>query len=177
MEVSLNKESYALVEKLAYKFAYSTTSIKYDEYVNNGLDGLIRAINTYKDNSDTAFSTYATTCILNAMRTSKKKQERLDLVQDENVVIENLDTLMVETGDDNMVDVVKDTILKANKNNKRNADVFMLNIGLVDAPMDYKELSAKFNVTTERIRQICVNTRRTIKNDKEASGLLYSFVG
>lgn len=177
MKAEMTKESYALVEELAYKFAYSTTSLAYDEYVSRGLDGLIKAIASYKDDCGTAFKTYATTCIVNAMRTSKKKQERFDLVQDENILVENLDTLFTEMGDDNMVDVTKKVILKANKNNERNTEMFMLNIGLVDAPMDYKELSAKFNVSAERVRQVCVNTRNEIKKDKTASGLLYSFVG
>lgn len=111
------------------------------------------------------------------MCSSMKKQKRFDLVQDENKEVEQLDCFTMEMQDDNMIEVAKKIILKANNNNERNAEMFMLNIGLVDEPMDYKELSAKFNVSTERVRQVCVNTRAEIKNNKSASNLLYSFVG
>lgn len=177
MKAEMSAESYGLVCELAYKFAYSTTSIEYEEYVSRGIDGLAEAIATYKDDKDTAFKSYATTCIKNAMCTSMKRLKRFDLVQDENKEVEQIDGLAMEMQDDNMVDVAKKIILKANHNNERNAEMFMLNIGLVDAPMDYKELSAKFNVSAERVRQLCVNTRAEIKKNKHASELLYSFVG
>lgn len=177
MEATLNAESYALVEKYAYKFAYSKDSFQYEEYLSAGLEGLIKAINTYKEDKNTQFKSYATRCILNAMSTSNKVQKRFDLVHDDNVVLDELDGLSDEMKEDNMVDVAKRIILDVNKNNKRNAEMFMLNIGITDAPMDYNELSVKFNVTAERVRQVCVATRRNIMRDKEATELLYSFVG
>ena len=178
MKAEISKESYELVEKMAFKFAYSNTSYKYDELLSAGLEGLIKAIRTYDEGSDTKFSTYASTCIRNAMCSKNKALNRFDLTQDENVILDDIDTLMTETSDDNMVNVAKRVILSANNNNKRNAQMFIEHIGLNDnAPMDYKELSAKFNVSAERVRQVCVNTKREIKRNKNVTELLYSFVG
>lgn len=178
MKAEISKESYELVEKIAFKFAYGNTSYKYEELVSAGLEGLIKAIKTYKNDNNTKFSTYATTCIRNSMCTKNKAQERFDLTQDENVILDDIDNLLTETSDDDMVNVAKKVILSVNSNNKRNAQMFIEHIGLTDnAPMDYKELSAKFNVSAERVRQVCVNTKREIKRNKNATELLYSFVG
>lgn len=178
MKAEVSMESYQLVEKLAFNFAYGNESNKYEELLSAGLEGLIKAVNTYKEHCGTKFSTYATTCIRNAMCTKNKVQEKFELTQDENVVLDDIDTLMTETSDDSMVNVTKKLILSANDHNKRNAQIFMEHIGLNDnTPMDYNELSAKFNVSAERIRQVCVNTQRRIKRNKKATELLYSFVG
>lgn len=177
MQPTLNAESYSLVEKYAYKFAYSKTSHKYEEYVNVGLDGLLKAINTFKEDKGAEFKTYAITCITNAMKTKNKSLKRIDLTQDENVVIDNLDTLCEEMAEDDMAEVAKFYILKANNKNERNAEMFMLHIGLTcESPMDYKELSAKFNVSAERVRQVCVNTAKTLRKDTKAIEALYAFV-
>ena len=83
-------------------------------------------------------------------------------------------------GDSNVTDVLKIVVRKANKDNERNAEMALLHFGLVDdveEPMDYKELSAKFQVSAERVRQVCVNTINAIKADKNAKELLYAFVG
>ena len=178
MKAEISKESYELVEKMAFKFAYGNTSYKYDELLNAGLEGLIKAIKTYDEGGDTKFSTYASTCIRNAMCTKNKVMNRFDLTQDENVILDDIDTLMTETTDDNIVNVAKKAILSANNNNERNAQMFMEHIGLnYTAPMDYKELSAKFNVSAERVRQVCVNTRKEIRRNKGVTELLLSFAG
>lgn len=178
MKPIISAESYAIVEKLAYKFAYGNSSYKYEEYLNKGLEGLIKAINNYKEDTDADFATYATTCIRNEMCTKKKQMERFDLQQDENVDFTNYDGMVTEMADDNMADIIKSAIYKANKGNERNSEMVMLHIGLNgEEPMDYKELSAKFNVSAERVRQVYVNTISTIKANENTKELLYSFVG
>lgn len=178
MEVSINEKSYAIVEKLAYKFAYGNTSLLYDELLTAGLQGLEKAVNTFKKDDGTLFSTYATTCIHNAMCTAKRKCDRFDLTQDENVIIEDIDTLAEEMVEDDMEQEAKSIILRVNKNNQRNAEMFMKNIGLIgEKKMDYKELSVEFDISAERVRQVCVATRGAICKDKKATELLYSFVG
>lgn len=178
MKAEMSAESYALVEKMAYKFAYGNTSYQYEKYVSAGLEGLIKAIKTFNPNSDAVFSTYANTCIRNAMCTAQKVLKRFDLQEDENVVIEDINTMSTEMVDDNMENVAKRAILKVNNQNERNAEMFMLHIGLTcGKPMDYKDLSAKFNVSAERVRQVCVKTRAAINENKNIKSLLYSFVG
>lgn len=178
MEAALTQESYALVELLAYKFAHDNKRvIEYELFKSDGLEGLLKAIQTFDANSGAAFKSYATTCIKNAMCTSNKKQARFNLTQDENIPIEGIKAYADPKHEDNMVEVARNLILKANNNNKRNAEIFMRNIGLVNAPMDCKELSEMFNLTTERVRQVCRETRAALKKDKNATELLYSFVG
>ena len=112
------------------------------------------------------------------MCTKNKQQNSFDLTQDENVILDDIDTLMTETTDDNIISVAKRVILSANNNNERNAQMFMEHIGMnYAAPMDYKELSAKFNVSAERVRQVCANTRKKIRRNKDVTELLLSFAG
>lgn len=179
MERSVNKESYNLVCQYANKFAYGNVdSLNYEEYVSAGLKGLEKAIKYYKDDKDTTFKSFAVTCIVHAMNTYHAKQKKWDLTQDDNVELDTLDTLTISLVEENMSDSAKAVILRANKGNQRNAEIFMLNIGMNgNEPMDYKELSAKFNVSTERIRQVCVNTRSNIKANSKDMELLYSYVG
>lgn len=198
MEAKFTEESYALVLKMATKFAYGNTSLEYEELVSAGTEGLIKAINNYREDSDAEFSTFANTCIRNAMCTKQGKLKRFDLQQDENVVLdgngekasEDADdevvtdgvfyTFAEEMGDNNVSDTLKMVVRKANKGNNRNTEMALLHFGLVDEvekPMDYKELSVKFQVSAERVRQVCVNTINAIKADKKAKEPLYAFVG
>lgn len=79
--------------------------------------------------------------------------------------------------EEDMEETAKKVIIKVNANNERDAEIFMRNIGLIgDIPMDYKELSIRFNMTDERIRQICVKTRKSINDNPALKDLLYSYV-
>ena len=178
--VKLEKKHFDLVDKLAYRFAYSMDSIKFEELKSVGYDALIKAAEKYDESNNTQFETFATTCARNAMCTADGRMDKRKetMQQDENVVIEDIDTKVIEMVDDDMESVAKRIIIDANNGNERNAEMFMLHIGMTcDEPMDYKELSAKFNVSAERVRQVCVNTQKTIKANKNATELLYSFVG
>lgn len=198
MEAKFTEESYALVLKMATKFAYGNTSLEYEELVSAGTEGLVKAINNYREDSDAEFSTFANTCIRNAMCTKQGQLKRFDLQQDENVVLDGngekasedadgevvtdgvFNTFAEEMGDNNVTDALKVAVRKANKGNDRNAEMALLHFGLVDEvekPMDYKELSVKFQVSAERVRQVCVNTIHAIKADESAKELLYAFVG
>lgn len=178
MKAEFSEQSYAIAQKLAFKFAHGNSSIKYDEYLNVGIDALKKAIENWKENDGRAeFETFATTCIRNAMCTKQKQLNRFDLQQDENIDLSQIDDLMVDMPEGRMVDEVKNLIHKVNKGNVRNAQMVMLKMGLDDAPMDYKEISARFQVSAERVRQVYTSTMATIRADKNASAVLYSFVG
>lgn len=198
MEAKLTEESYKLVLKMANKFAHGNTSLQYEELVSAGTEGLIKAINNYKEDSDAEFSTFANACIRNAMCTRQGQLKRFDLQQDENVVLdgngekasEDVDDDGVtygifnyfaeEMGEHNVTDGLKMVVRRANKGNERNAEIALLYFGLVDdveQPMGYNELSAKFNLSAERVRQVCVNTIKDIQSDENAKEFLYSLVG
>src|SRR5574344_2718910 len=100
MEARFTEESYALVLKMANKFAYGNTSLEYEQYVNAGTEGLIKAINNYQEGRDTDFSTFATTCIRNAMCTRQTQLKRFNLQQDENVILDGDGEKPSEDGED-----------------------------------------------------------------------------
>ena len=201
MEAKFTEESYALVLKMANKFAYGNTSIEYEHYVNSGTEGLIKAINNYQEGRDADFSTFATTCIRNAMCTRQTQLKRFNLQQDENVILDGdgekpsedgeddatmattdniFNSLTEEMGESNVTEALRMVIRKVNKDNERNAEMALLHFGLVDEvekPMDYKELSAMFNVSAERVRQVCVKNINAIKADDKLKDFLYAFVG
>lgn len=200
MEAKFTEESYALVLKMANKFAYGNTSIEYEHYVNSGTEGLIKAINNYQEGRDADFSTFATTCIRNAMCTRQTQLKRFNLQQDENVILDGdgekpsedgedeitattdniFNSLTEEMKDYNVTEALKMVIKRVNKGNDRNEEMALLHFGLVDEvekPMDYKELSAMFNVSAERVRQVCVKNINAIKADNKLKDFLYAFVG
>ena len=200
MEAKFTEESYALVLKMANKFAYGNTSIEYEHYVNSGTEGLIKAINNYQEGRDADFSTFATTCIRNAMCTRQTQLKRFNLQQDENVILDGdgekpsedgedeitattdniFNSLTEEMKDYNVTEALKMVIKKVNKGNDRNEEMALLHFGLVDEvekPMDYKELSAMFNVSAERVRQVCIKNINAIKADDNLKDFLYAFVG
>ena len=200
MEAKFTEESYALVLKMANKFAYGNTSIEYEHYVNSGTEGLIKAINNYQEGRDVDFSTFATTCIRNAMCTRQTQLKRFNLQQDENVILDGdgekpsedgedeitattdniFNSLTEEMKDYNVTEALKMVIKRVNKGNDRNEEMALLHFGLVDEvekPMDYKELSAMFNVSAERVRQVCVKNINAIKADDKLKDFLYAFVG
>lgn len=200
MEAKFTEESYALVLKMANKFAYGNTSIEYEHYVNSGTEGLIKAINNYQEGRDADFSTFATTCIRNAMCTRQTQLKRFNLQQDENVILDGdgekpsedgedeitattdniFNSLTEEMKDYNVTEALKMVIKRVNKGNDRNEEMALLHFGLVDEvekPMDYKELSAMFNVSAERVRQVCIKNINAIKADDKLKDFLYAFVG
>lgn len=200
MEAKFTEESYALVLKMANKFAYGNTSLEYEQYVNAGTEGLIKAINNYQEGRDADFSTFATTCIRNAMCTKQTQLKRFNLQQDENVILDGdgekpsedgedeitattdniFNSLTEEMKDYNVTEALKMVIKRVNKGNDRNEEMALLHFGLVDEvekPMDYKELSAMFNVSAERVRQVCVKNINAIKADDKLKDFLYAFVG
>ena len=200
MEARFTEESYALVLKMANKFAYGNTSLEYEHYVSVGTEGLIKAINNYQEGRDADFSTFATTCIRNAMCTKQTQLKRFNLQQDENVILDGdgekasedgedetttatnttFNSLTEEMGESNVTEALRMVIRKVNKDNERNAEMALLHFGLVDEvekPMDYKELSAMFNVSAERVRQVCAKNINAIKADDNLKDFLYAFVG
>ena len=74
MEAMISVESYVMVQKLANKFAYGNTrSLRFDHYVSVGVEGLKKAVDTFKEGMDVMFSTYCYRCVLNAMINEQKR--------------------------------------------------------------------------------------------------------
>lgn len=182
MRAVISFESYDMVERMANKFAYGNThSILFEQYKDAGIEGLYKAVNTYKENDTTTFSTYLYRCVLNAMVNEQKRILRHDLGQeDENFDFNNQKNGGIggifEMADDNMEDVVK-RIIRKHTTSDRNAEIVGLHIGLNCDPMELKDLAAMFGLSHESVRLVCVKTIKAIKADKNATELIYKFVG
>lgn len=176
----ISVESYEMVQKLANKFAYGNTrSINFDHYVSVGVEGLKKAVDTFREGTDATFSTYCYRCVLNAM-VNEQKRLALHNLEENDKASENLETWngeVDELRDDRIEDILKSLIRKAVKGNERNARIVELHIGLENEPMELKEIAKVFQLTHESVRLVCVKAMRTIREDKKAKELLYSFVG
>lgn len=180
MQAMISVESYEMVQKLANKFAYGNTrSLAYDHYVSVGVEGLKKAVDTFKEGTGAIFSTYCYRCVMNAMVNEQKRMALHNLEESDNEN-ENLETWngeYDEIRDERIEVILKQLIRKAVKNNERNAKIVELHIGLNDEPMELKEIAKMFQLTHESVRLVCVKALKVIREDRGAREMLYSFVG
>lgn len=81
------------VEVIAMK--YINSPLEKDDLVQEGMIGLLAAINSYKQNKGASFKTYATICINNSVQDALKKFSRLkDIPQDS--IVEYTDDIIEE---------------------------------------------------------------------------------
>jgi RNA polymerase sporulation-specific sigma factor len=77
-----------LVEVIASK--YSIAPLEKDDIIQEGMIGLLAAIKSFNSGKGTKFTTYASRCIDNSIRTALKKFSRLkDIPQDSIVALED----------------------------------------------------------------------------------------
>lgn len=177
-KVIITKEGYELVLKLANKFAYGNTRTNlYEQYVSAGLEGLIKSYETYKENSDVKFTTYAYRTILNALINEKDRLVRHKIEEQDDYDLAKYDGKVIELSDENMENVVRGLIKQAVKNNERNAKIVELHIGLNCEPMPLYDLADMFNLTHESVRLVCKKAMKYLQTNKGAKSLLYGFVG
>ena len=180
MKAMISVESYEMVQKLANRFAYGNTrSLNYDHYVSVGVEGLKKAVDTFKEGTDATFSTYCYRCVMNAMVNEQKRLalHELETNDGETEHLEEWNGAYDEIRDERIEVILKQLIRKAVKNNERNAQIVELHIGLNDEPMELKEIAKMFQLTHESVRLVCVKAIKSIREDKNARELLYSFVG
>lgn len=180
MKAMISVESYEMVQKLANRFAYGNTrSLNYDHYVSVGVEGLKKAVDTFKEGTDATFSTYCYRCVMNAMVNEQKRLalHELEANDGETEHLEEWNGAYDEIRDERIEVILKQLIRKAVKNNERNAQIVELHIGLDDEPMELKEIAKMFQLTHESVRLVCVKAIKSIREDKNARELLYSFVG
>ena len=169
---------YEMACKMANKYAYGNTrSIMYDQYLSVALDGLNKALETYKEGADILFTTYAYRCINNALINEKKRSALHNLDEQDGYDLSKYDGKTEELKDDNFVNVLKMVIKKAVKNDERNAMIYERYIGLDCDREDLKDIASALGLTHERVRVIVRKTERAISKDKEDRELLYGFVG
>ena len=78
-----------LVETIASK--YRETPLERDDLIQEGMIGLLAAIQSYNSSKGTKFSTYATRCIDNSIRSALKKFSRIkDIPQDRLIALEDI---------------------------------------------------------------------------------------
>lgn len=78
-------ESYrSTVEIIAMK--YINSPLEKDDLVQEGMIGLLAAINSYKFDKDAKFITYASTCINNSIQTALRKFSRMKDIPQNNII-------------------------------------------------------------------------------------------
>ena len=180
MEAMISVESYVMVQKLANKFAYGNTrSLRFDHYVSVGVEGLKKAVDTFREGMDVMFSTYCYRCVLNAMINEQKRLSLHELESNdgESENLEKWNGAYDEIRDERIENALKRVIKKVVNNNERNAKIVELHIGLEDEPMELKDIAKMFHLSHESVRLVCVKAIRNIREDEKAKEILYSFVG
>lgn len=94
------KTKRSLVEVIAMK--YINSPLEKDDLIQEGMIGLLAAINSYDSNKNAAFDTYANRCINNSVQTALRKFSRMKDIPQSNIVrldddyLENLVGLSAE---------------------------------------------------------------------------------
>ncbi len=89
------------VEIIALK--YIDSPLEKDDLVQEGMIGLLAAINSYSPDKGAKFKTYASVCINNSVQTALKKFSRLKAIPQENIVAleeEELDSSFAISAED-----------------------------------------------------------------------------
>lgn len=174
----ITEENYLFVLKIANNCVYhDTDNIRYDEYVTEGIEGAVRAQETYDPSKGVKYSTYCFQCIQNAIRNKIDKCNRHALSFKEDFNFDTYKGATFELADDNMLDIVKSLIRKAVNNNERDAKIVEDYIGVNGDEVSIKELAKEYGMSYERVRVICTKAKDSIRKNKKAKGLLYGFVG
>lgn len=89
--VHLISENKALVEKIAKK--YINSPLEMDDLIQEGMIGLLAAINSYNSEKGASFITYATKCINTSILGALRKLSRLKDIPQSNIIpLENEDS-------------------------------------------------------------------------------------
>lgn len=140
-----------------------------DDLISVGSLGLIKAINSYKLNHGTQFSTYAAKCIENEIlmliRANKKHKNNVSI---EDILGSDEEENEIHVGDlsyneeDNVEDIVERKMISQNldevlKNNlsKREYEIMCMRYGLLGAPMlTQREVAKKLNISRSYISRL-----------------------
>ena len=102
-------ENEGLIYYMIDKFNIPNTHMDYEDLVGEGRLALWKAVVSYKDNKDTAFSTYACNVIKNHLSVYLNKKS----VRDNRIMYENSLSLDTMVGDNN--DTILEEIIPGNK--------------------------------------------------------------
>lgn len=140
-----------------------------DDLISVGSLGLIKAINSYKLNHGTQFSTYAAKCIENEIlmliRANKKHKNNVSI---EDILGSDEEENEIHVGDlsyneeDNVEDIVERKMISQNldevlKNNlsKREYEIMCMRYGLLGTPMlTQREVAKKLNISRSYISRL-----------------------
>lgn len=89
------------VEMIAMK--YISSPMEKDDLIQEGMIGLLAAINSFNEEKNTSFSTYASRCIDNSIQSALRKFSRMKDIPQNNLVSledENIDTHYILSAED-----------------------------------------------------------------------------
>lgn len=176
--MKISAKDYEFVKTMARKFAYGNVNTNvYELYINAGIDGLNKAVTTYKEGSNVKFFTYLYRCVMNAMINEKKRMELHKLEEDDsvNVAIDTYEGSFSEMIEDNFEVALRKAIRKYTTN-ERNAQIVEMVIGLDCDKLELKEIAAKLHLSHESVRLVWTKAQKGLRSDNSIKGILYSFV-
>ncbi len=190
METNFTVEQYALVEEIAAKKVHGKVyTVRYEEYKSAGLEGLLKGLKRYDENSGMPLKGYLKSCIRNEITSFYRK--RKDVAFDDNYEFETYRDELDEMREDQAVEVRKgnmhdtverivlDTVARIDRNGRnaqRDAHIVNLYIGLNGASMKIKDIASMFNLSHENVRLVVRKTINAMRRDSYASSLIYGYV-
>jgi RNA polymerase sigma factor (sigma-70 family) len=167
-------ENYSMVLKAANLFAYrNTRSLVYDLYVNAGIEGLIKATETFVEGKR-SFASHAYQCIHQSMLNEKDRIARHNLPEKDDYDFAKYDGEVGEMSNPDTDRTIKLCIRKAVKNNERNAQILEMNL---IGGYELKELAEIFNLTHESVRLVCKKGVEALRKDPIVKVTLLGKVG
>lgn len=158
---------------------YENTKVELEDLVSIGTIGLIKGINTYKNDKNIKLATYASRCIDNEilMYLRKNKKRKADVSLDESLsfdsegnelhledILGTEDDIVTKNIEDD--DMKKTLIEEINKLPKRDKEIISLRYGLFGKnEITQKELAKKLNISQSYISRI---EKKVIKKIKES---------
>ena len=154
---------YNLVYAAANKFAYKKTdSLAFDEYVSAGIEALITACETYRDDLSKSI-TYTYRLIKNAMINKKAEIVRHNIPMQDGYDMSRYDGRVFEMQSSESAEIVRKRIMKAVKGNERNAEVAEM---CIIEELSLKEVAEIFHLSHESVRLIYNKTLAALQEDK-----------
>lgn len=171
-------EYYNAVERAANSYAYkNTNSMLFDLYKTAGLEGLIKAAETFDETKGASFGTHAYRCIHCAMENEKARIIRHQLPEQDDYDFAKYDCEVIELGDTEVANTIHRLIRKAVNGNERNARIVELHIGIDCEKVELKDIAEDFGLSHESVRLICKKAMAALRTDPQVKVTLYGKVG
>lgn len=151
-------KKYAGIVTAKAKYLSSRGGADSDDLVQEGFLGLLNAIRTYRNGKGASFSTYATRCIENKMKTAIRKHSRVDIPT-------------ADEFDDEPDDNTPETLFFDKENSTEIENAIMGQLSRMESTIfrlflrgeNYEEISGKTGVSVKSVDNALQRSRKKLK--------------